>query len=113
MPGKTPIDLSKAELDAVNAVLCSRIPDRPVFVFGSRVTGLARPDSDLDLAIGGEQALSSTERMSLQDAFEEIGLHFKVDLIDLHDARGLFRKRIETEWIAWQTTEASHVEVAA
>jgi predicted nucleotidyltransferase len=99
MPPETKVDISQESLAAIDRVLRERMPGRPAFLFGSRVTGLARPDSDLDLAIGGEPPLNIRDRSTLRDALEESGVGVKVDIIDLHDARGIFRSRIETEWV--------------
>ena len=92
MPEKISIEVSEESLAAIGKVIQECAPGRPVFLFGSRVTGLARPDSDLDIAIGGECPLTVSARGELRDALEEIGLEYKVDIIDLHDARGIFSK---------------------
>ncbi len=113
MPAQVSIDISEQSLVAIAKVLHEFAPGRQAFVFGSRVTGLARPDSDLDLAIGGEHPLTLSERGSLSEALEEIGLDFKVDIIDLRDARGIFRKRIEAEWIPLEKALANCVKAVA
>ena len=106
MAARMSIDIPEQSLVEIGRVLEERVPGRPVFVFGSRVTGLARPDSDLDLAIGGNCPLTLSDRGLLRDALEKIGLGFQVDIIDLQDARGIFRKRIETEWIPLEQAKA-------
>lgn len=113
MAAQTSIDVPEKALLAISRVLENHAPGRPVFLFGSRVTGLARPDSDLDLAIGGEPALSFTDRGALRDALDEAGLAFNVDIIDLHDAHGIFRKRIESEWIPLQQAFGSRSKAIA
>ncbi len=53
------------------------------FVFGSGARGIARADSDLDLAVQAAQALGPIEKMALiGDLAEATGR--PVDLIDLH-----------------------------
>ena len=113
MPATISIDVSGENLAAIGKVLRECAPGRPAFLFGSRVTGLARPDSDLDVAIGGESPLTFKERGNLTDALEEIGLEYKVDIIDLHDARGIFRKRIEGEWVPLEKAMASRSKAIA
>ncbi len=103
----TNISIEVSDLAAIGKVLQRCAPGRPAFLFGSRVTGLARPDSDLDIAIGGECPLTFRERGDMRDALDEIGLGYKVDVIDLHDARGIFRKRIEAEWIPLEEAAGS------
>jgi predicted nucleotidyltransferase len=113
MATETGIDIPEEILARIGQVLRKCLPGRPVYVFGSRVTGLARPDSDLDLAIGGEPPLSISERAILGDAMEEIDLGLKVDIIDLHDARGIFRRRIEAEWIPLEQARGSRSKAIA
>jgi uncharacterized protein len=113
MAAEVRVDISEASLTAIGKVLHERMPDRPAFLFGSRVTGLARPDSDLDLAIGGEPPLNLSDRGALRDALEEIGLEVKVDIIDLHDARGVFRSRIESEWVPLEKAMGSRSKAIA
>ena len=113
MPEKISIEVSEENLAEIGKVLAKFAPGRPAFLFGSRITGLARPDSDLDVAIGGECPLTFTERGDLRDALEEIGLEYKIDIIDLHDARGIFRNRIEAEWIPLEKAMRSRSEAMA
>ncbi len=96
------LDLSKEDFDIVDAILRAHVPGRPVFIFGSRVTGSARRRSDLDLAIGGNAPLTLNDRAELRAAFSQSDLPMMVDFIDLADAKGIFRKRIESEWISFE-----------
>ncbi len=113
MPEIISVDVSEENLAAIGKVLQECAPGRPAFLFGSRVTGLARPDSDLDVAIGGVRPLTLAERGDLRDALEEIGLDYKVDIIDLQDARGIFRSRIEAEWIPLEKATGSRSKAIA
>lgn len=72
--------LTERHMQIVQRVLADfpGIRDR-IAVFGSRATGKARPNSDLDLVIRGE-----VDRLLLSDirmAFEESLLPLKVDLL--------------------------------
>jgi predicted nucleotidyltransferase len=61
---------------------------RAVYAFGSRVTGEARPDSDLDLAVllGTGRHMPVAERLAVIDRLQRaVGL--PVDLIVLDEAR--------------------------
>lgn len=93
------IDLPEQDLALVRSILKAFVPNRPVFVFGSRATGRARRRSDLDLAIGGDEPLTLRQESQLSDAFDESDLPISVDIIDLSYAKGVFRKRIESEWV--------------
>ena len=99
------LDLPDADLDIVSRILETHVPDRPVFIFGSRVTGRARHRSDLDLAIGGDTPLSLSLEGDLREAFSESDLPIRVDVVDLATASAIFRRRIESHWIPFAAAE--------
>lgn len=76
------IDITPEERAIVLRILNEIVPDREVRVFGSRVTGKAKPFSDLDLAIMGDEPLSLETRAWLEEAFSESELPWKVDVLD-------------------------------
>ncbi len=94
------LDLPQNDLQIVREILERYVPDRPIFVFGSRVTGRAERRSDLDLAIGGSEPLPRRVRGTLADAFDESDLPIQVDVVDLTAVSETFRKRIESEWVS-------------
>ena len=93
------LDLSPSDLSIVRGILDRLVPDRPIYVFGSRANGRAGRRSDLDLAIGGEQPLTMGIRADLAEAFDESDLPIEVDVVDLASVSETFRKRIMAEWI--------------
>ncbi len=95
----TNVDIAPDVLTTVREVLAEHTPGRPVYVFGSRVTGLAQDDSDMDLAVGGEPAMTWKQLSAIRCALEDKALPYEVDVVDLHDATGIFRRRIEAEWV--------------
>ncbi len=97
MPGV--LDLSREDFCLVDEILAAWVPGRPVFIFGSRVTGSARYRSDLDLAIGGDGCLPFTTTVELKEAFSTSDLPIFVDIVDLAEVTEVFRQRIESEWI--------------
>lgn len=74
------VDISAGQLALVRAILARHIPQRIVRAFGSRVTGKARPDSDLDLIVIGREALQDLTLARLRADFEDSDLPFRVDL---------------------------------
>ena len=76
------IDMTPQERAIVLRILNEIVPDREVRAFGSRVTGTAKPFSDLDLAIMGDEPLSLETRARLEEAFSESELPWKVDILD-------------------------------
>ena len=106
------IDLQRKDLQIVQQILSAHVPGRPVYVFGSRATGRARRASDLDLVVGGPD-LSIREHALLDEAFEESDLPMCVDVVPLAQAKGIFRKRIEREWVPLPGFEEDANEAAA
>ncbi|OAQ39588.1 hypothetical protein A5893_08320 [Pedobacter psychrophilus] len=55
-------------------------------VFGSRAKGNYRPDSDIDIAIKGQE-LTTDDIIAMSVAFEENGITHKIDLINYHSIK--------------------------
>lgn len=70
------------------------LPDTQVWAFGSRVKGLARSSSDLDLLffIRPEQR---SQLFALHEALEESALPFRVDLLIWDEIPEHFRENIQ------------------
>ncbi len=93
----SPIDAPAAALDAVLAMLARHVPDREIRVMGSRVTGPAKPFSDLDLVIMGDEPLELRTIGQLREAFDESDLPFAVDLVEWASASEGFRQIINEQ----------------
>lgn len=104
-------DLTTSDLRIVEDILSTHVPDRPVFVFGSRATGKARRRSDLDLAVGGGAPLTLRQRALLNDDFDESDLPIRVDVVDLNAISPEFRHRIERDFIQIQSGRNAASEV--
>lgn len=92
------IDLSPAQLQEVRGILAAHVPDRTVWAFGSRVTGRAKPFSDLDLAVLGDVPLDFRTLSSLKDAFAESDLTIRVDVVDWAATDESFRRIIRQQY---------------
>ncbi len=79
----------------MKAILKRHVPDRAVWAFGSRARSKARPYSDLELAILGEQPLGLDLSAALVDDFRESDLPWKVDVVDWATTSESFRRIIE------------------
>ncbi len=102
MPGTDVWDsvaLSVAERDEVRRILAAHVPEWQVWVFGSRVTGKAKPMSDLDLGLEGMEALPLGKEADLTEAFAESDLPFRVDVVDLLMAHPAFVERVKREGV--------------
>jgi predicted nucleotidyltransferase len=96
------LGLSEQDFQIVRQILDSHVPDRPVFVFGSRATGKARRRSDIDLAIGGSEPLTLQQRGLINLDFQESDLPVFVDVLDLNAIEPDFRSRIARDFIQIQ-----------
>ena len=88
------LDLQKEELEIVKNIIKKYIPDKIVWVFGSRINGKAKPFSDLDLVIVDEKPLDFQLFVELKNAFEESDLAIKVDLVEWINLSDSFRNII-------------------
>ena len=88
-------DLAPAHLATVRRILAEHVPACEVRAFGSRVTGTAKPYSDLGLAVVGEDTPDEDVLRRLREAFEESTLPMRVDLLDWHAVAEGFRRVIE------------------
>lgn len=89
------IDITPEERAIVLRILNEIVPDREVRAFGSRVTGKAKPFSDLDLAVMGDEPLPLKTRARLEEAFSESDLPWKVDVLDWSLTEKGFQKAIK------------------
>ncbi len=87
------------ELEIVRSILGNCIPERNIWAFGSRATGVRlKRFSDLDLAIEGKLTLA--ERARLAEEFDESPLPFKVDIVELDEVDPAFVARIKPDFMS-------------
>ena len=89
------IDISPEYLQLVKDILKQHVPQCEVRAFGSRHNWVAKPYSDLDIAIVGNDRLAKKQIYDLQEAFEESILPFRVDVLDWWAISDEFRAIIE------------------
>ena len=89
------IDVAPEHLEIVLALLSKYLPECEVRAFGSRFSGTAKPYSDLDLAVVGQNRLDWRILSELKEAFQESELPFRVDLLDWNAISDEFRTVIE------------------
>jgi predicted nucleotidyltransferase len=92
-----PVAMRPEHWRIVRDILRRHLPQAEVWAFGSRVTGTAKPYSDLDLAIVADQPLPLATRAALAEAFSESDLPWKVDLVDWATTGQPFRRIIERD----------------
>jgi len=91
------VDLAPRAVAIVLAILARYVPDREVRVMGSRSTGRAKPFSDLDLVVMGEEPLPLATLADLREAFDEADVPCSVDLIEWASTSDDFRRVIATQ----------------
>ena len=103
------IDMKPEQLLEVREILEEYVPGWEVRAFGSRVTGRAKPWSDLDLAIVGPEPMGLRKWGRLVEAFQESTLPFRVDVLDWHDVSPPFQAIIDKEYAVIQTGRTAGV----
>jgi predicted nucleotidyltransferase len=94
------IELSTHQLHMIRQILQRRLPGRQARAFGSRVTGAAKPWSDLDLVLLGEQPASDLALAETRADFEESDLPFRVDLSEWRDLPASLRQHITEQGVS-------------
>ena len=104
------LDIDLADWQEVLAILEARMPEQEVWAFGSRVTGRAKRNSDLDLAFRGEHPITLDERAQLMEDFENSGLPFRVDVVDLLKVEPAFGAQVRETGIVIQKAPLSRAQ---
>lgn len=81
----TMLDLKPEHQAILRAIVRRHFPQHRALVFGSRARGLAKPWSDVDLALLGEKAIDDLAMAHAREDFDESNLPFQVDLVRLND----------------------------
>lgn len=89
------IDVARHHLFSIKQILQKHLPEIEIKAFGSRVSGKAKPYSDLDLVIMGNQKVDPHVLAQLKEDFEESDIPFRVEILDGCDITDDFKKSIE------------------
>jgi len=88
------INVEAAHRQIIKGILDHRIPAFEVRAFGSRVSGTAKPYSDLDLVVMSQTKLPREVLYGLRDDFEESELPYRIDLLDWNRLSPEFKQAI-------------------
>jgi uncharacterized protein len=99
------INLRPDQLALVKSLLAKYAPQHEVRAFGSRVTGKAKPHSDLDLVVMTKTPWTALHLANLQEAFSESNLPFRVDVLDWAGTSEEFRRIIVQRYEVLQRGE--------
>lgn len=108
MPFPASVETSQWCRELVQALQRSSVPFDQAIVFGSLARGTARPESDLDVAVGvPDRPLSAAEKMVLIEQLAEVAGR-PVDLVDLRTVGEPLLSEILRDGIRLHGTEAQH-----
>ncbi len=102
MTESTAIDVAAADLAEIRRILREHLPQCEVRAFGSRVTGKAKPWSDLDLAVAGPAVIPWNALSELTEAFQASELPFRVEVMDWWAASPAFQQVIDENYVVIQ-----------
>lgn len=97
------LELTPEQLMQLRAILAARLPRREVRAFGSRSSGHAKPHSDLDLVVMGEEPIPDLVLAELHADLEDSDLPFRVDVVLWPDTPPSLRAAITTTSTPIQT----------
>lgn len=97
MAARIPIQIAEHDWAALQAVLRQLLPATPVWAFGSRARGNAKPYSDLDIAIAGELPLSLDALAQITHALDASDMTIRTDVVDWPGVTEDFRRMIEVD----------------
>jgi len=63
-----------------------------LFFFGSRVSGVNSPRSDIDLGIESSHSLSSKTKIEIEEELQNLPILYKIDLVDFGRVSEDFKK---------------------
>jgi predicted nucleotidyltransferase len=102
MSSKPDIAISDSEWQIVRDILQTYLPKLPVWAFGSRVLRTQKLFSDLDIAVITDHPMALSVLASLNEAFADSDLPWKVDIVDWACIGEDFRKIIEDHKVPLQ-----------
>lgn len=103
------LSLTPDEGQIVQSILQDIIPDKTVWVIGSRMTAKHKPYSDLDLLIIGDEGLPLAAAADLRCAFSESDLPFKVDLVLWSALNNNFKQTFEQNHVVIQSASVNQL----
>ncbi len=93
------LDLDKKQLDILKEIIQQQIPDKTVWVYGSRVTWKANEVSDIDLTVFD---CTDSQIYRLKETLEESDLLFTVDVMNWEEIPDNFKTNIKKQYVVLQ-----------
>ena len=89
------LNLDPKYIQIIRKILSKHIPDKIVWVYGSRIKNKSHPGSDLDLAI--RSSVKQEQVSALRAAFSDSHLPILIDILDWESIPEQFKSEIEKE----------------
>ena len=100
--------LEQDQLDKIQRIFKVHFSGLEVDAYGPRVTGVGlTPDAALNVAVISSKPISFEQMVSVERAFADSGLPFRVDVVDWAKLTENMQKNIKKEHIAIQTANGS------
>ncbi|HOO50715.1 MAG TPA: nucleotidyltransferase domain-containing protein [Alphaproteobacteria bacterium] len=91
------IDITDKDIKIIKGIVSLICPDAKLYAFGSRVTGDAKPVSDLDVVLKSDHKISMTDILDIKELLKASPLLFSVDVMDWNSLGEGFRQSIEKD----------------
>lgn len=99
-----PADLREQVLEQLKSILNEKLGKEKarVYLFGSWAREEEKHSSDIDIAIESASPISPFKWNKLIEQIEESTIPYKVDVVDLHDAKDSLVQQVKEEGILWR-----------
>ncbi len=88
------IDLSQDQIKILKKIIHHHFPGCEIRIFGSRVTGKAKPYSDIDIALVDKVLLDKRALHRLIEDLQDSKLSYRVDIPDWNQFSDAFQKML-------------------
>lgn len=93
--------LPKEVKEIIIAMLKVLFSDAKIYLFGSRATGQAQDQSDIDIAIDTGKQLSFSKIGEANDVLAALNIPYKVDVVDFNGVSQDMKDSISRTGILW------------
>ena len=93
------IDLENKYIEFIKNTINNVLTDVEIYIFGSRVQGLAKKYSDVDIALKSPQKIAFSDILKIKALFENSIFPYKVDIVNLDSLKPEFLNVIEKDLV--------------
>ena len=91
------IDLENKYIEFIKNTINNVLTDVEIYIFGSRVQGVAKKYSDVDIALKSSEKIEFSDILRIKSLFEDSTFPYKVDIVDLDSIKPEFLSIIEKD----------------